>query len=153
MRYNLYLTGETTGGATTDEATISYDLKQVLPLNLKDKKFILYSSFSSLNSWGTDQYGPIEIEVNLGTNAYTRSNYPSTYTTVGVASPTQIQYDGTQYDYMYSFNESSCFPTMIDYPTNQYNIKVRLTGSDIAFDADLIWALNLSFVVVDENKC
>lgn len=144
-RYNLYLTGVVTA-ATATNITFDYDLKQLLPLNLRNKRFLLKSSFSTLKDWGASEYVAIQVSTNLTSTMYAKETTYTGYTRLGIGRATLFDIANNKYGY--SFTESECFPVMLDYP-DQDTFIIRIENSTAVFVANDTWALNLSFELIE----
>ena len=143
-RYNLFIEDVLGGGDTYEEFEYSYDLKQLLPLSLRDKKFLLRTSFHSTNTWSTEIHAGVRVSLNLPSSATNRQITPSEFVPVGVATPLVVNADkGSDTEFGYYMNESQCYPVVVDFPTDNI-IKLRLDTYD-TIGAGVGFALNLSF--------
>ena len=128
-RYSLLVSDTCTGGALTESHTYAVDLKRILPLSLKCKKFVLYTSFYSTTPWGTGGNGSVVLQLNVPKNntRYSYSN-PTADPVVGIAKPVLCQQLNGQNAYFVSrLPETDCIPIVVDYPDNWSDIELTIT--------------------------
>ena len=145
-RYNLVLTGTCTGGATSENFTFTYDLKQLLPLSDRKKQFLIYSSFDSTNNWGTGQLAACQVYSTLFSRTYKKDITASDYVLMGVGAP-RLAYSTNNFTFHYKQNE--CIPVVYEYPDANYSptITIRLSTA-VALPAGS-WIICLTFVEID----
>ena len=142
-RYNLFLTGTTTTSSAKNETfSWSFDLKQLIPLDLRDKKFLLRTSFYFTEQVGTTNYATFQIGLNLPCSVYSRAVTPVTHTTVGFARA-NFSYNTNSFTYYY--NERDCIVHTIDYPYLWETITLQLSNVTPNLASGLDFVCNLSF--------
>lgn len=148
-RYNLYLTGTTTGGATNNTYTFNVDLKTLLPFSERKRQFMVYSSFDVVEDFGTTAIGGLQVYSDIFSKRY-KKDYTidatlSKYILMGVATP-RLCYSTT--DYTYSYKQNQCNPFVFEYPDSNYSPIITIylkTNSANNIIADNDWILCMSF--------
>jgi hypothetical protein len=138
MRYTLFLSG-TLQKVASQTITFQYDLRTLIPVSCRGKKFIITSSFDTTNIGGTDHSGLI-VSCNLP-QTYNKS-YSSSYNFVlGVAQPVFCQSNSFKYNYQ----ETEYLGKMIDYPDTDSISVTIVSASATAIAEDAYFFLYLTF--------
>ena len=145
-RYTLVVSSILNAGANTSYE-YTFDLKQLLPLNLLDKKFLLRSSFNVLVSMGATEYSSFVVYVETKDYClqHNRSSPTSTYLPLGVAIPVQCSTG----NYTYAYSQATCVPLTITYPNNSSTLKLKVESRSNNVDVAYDFLLSLSFEVLD----
>lgn len=141
-RYTLYLSGATTANAT-QVISFSYDMRTLIPVAKRGKKFLLLSAFDTSDQ-GVIVHSALQVGINI-VPQYNQSSPPSQYITLGIAQPVYCSgLNGASARFKYSYPETSYLAKMIEYPEID-TINVQITSvSGIALAVGT-FSLYLSF--------
>jgi hypothetical protein len=149
-RFNLtILSGAVPGAAQIFlDSVFTVDLRRLIPVSLRARRFILRSSFSSDNAGITD-HGAILVYANFP-QPYSRNTPFSTFTFLGSAAPVLCELPSN--GFCYSFTEGDCCPVMIAYPENsQISVRIQSLGEEQLNMANIRYRLTLGFELLDED--
>lgn len=123
-RYTLYLSSAITGGATNELLTFNYDLRTLIPVDLREKHFLLSSEFHT-NDYGNTPHSGIAVSINLP-QSYNKSFPSQPYVLIGIGTPlTSSANNGVDTTFSYAYVESCANVKMINYP-EVFPIKIFL---------------------------
>lgn len=123
-RYTLYLPGVLTGGASEETLTFNYDLRTLIPVQYREKHFLLTSEFHT-NDYGNTPHSGIAVSFDMP-QTYNQSFPSQQYVLLGVAIPfTSSNDNGVDATFCYSYVESCSNQKMINYP-EIFPIKIKV---------------------------
>ncbi len=123
-RYTLYLEAGLTGGSISETLTFNYDLRTLIPVQYREKHFLLTSEFHT-NDYGNTAHSGIAVSMDMP-KTYNQSFPNQQYVLLGVAIPfTSSNDNGNDATFCYSYVESGSNQKMINYP-EIYPIKIKV---------------------------
>lgn len=127
-RYTVHLGGAIPAGERTGSVTINYDLRTLIPIALREKKFILRSAFISEEE--EPAMGGCEIGISFEDPMNTTSGLPARARFVlGVAQ--QEFYENLQYNLWDSYERMINYPEYSSVTISFFAIKAKdLLGAD-----------------------
>lgn len=114
-RYSITIESQLAGGNPSEEKIIDFDMRSLIPVNLRGKNFYLYCEFVS-GDFGNDLHSALIVSLELPKN-YNKSIPASQYLQLGFALPfINENNNGSDASFSYAFDSSSYIPKMVEYP-------------------------------------